>query len=130
MTGRTRSTFRSIAAVLAGYLVFALLSFAIFRLSGHAPHAAASPSFMASSIAGGVVFAFLGGSLSASIAGRRPVAHAVAMAALLAIGAVASLALTIGHGAVWSQLSALALMVPAAVLGGWWCARQESVPET
>ena len=50
-------------------------------------------------------------------------AHAVAMAVVLAAGAAASLAATLGHGAVWSQVAALVLMAPSAVLGGWWRTR-------
>ena len=49
---------------------------------------------------------------------------AVAVAAVLALGATASLAGTIGHGAIWSQVAALVVMAPAAVLGGWLRARQ------
>jgi len=45
------------------------------------------------------------------------------MTTLLAAGAVASLASTLGHGAVWSQVAALTLMAPSAVLGGWFRAR-------
>ena len=46
-------------------------------------------------------------------------AREVAMAVVLAAGAAA----TLGHGAVWSQVAALVLMAPSAVLGGWWRAR-------
>ena len=46
------------------------------------------------------------------------------LAVVLAAGATASLASTIGHGAIWSQVAALVLMAPAAALGGWACARQ------
>jgi hypothetical protein len=42
----------------------------------------------------------------------------MAVATLLAIGAGVSLAATVGHGAIWSQLAALVLMAPAAALGG------------
>ena len=114
---------RSIAAVLVGYVVFAASSFAVFRLSGHAPHAPAPVPFMLLAIASGVVFAALGGYVAGSLAGRRPLAHAVAMAALLAAGATASLVSTLGHGAIWTQVAALTLMAPSAVLGGWLRAR-------
>jgi hypothetical protein len=73
----------------------------------------------------GVVFAALGGYLAGWLAGRRPLAHAVAMAMLLSAGAIASLVSTLGHGAVWTQVTALALMAPSAVLGGWLRARRE-----
>jgi hypothetical protein len=110
---------RSIVAVLLGYIVFALSAFAVFRLSGQAAHEVASAPFMLVSIASGGVFALAGGYVAGWIAGRRPLAHGLAMAALLAIGAGASFASTLGHGAVWSQIAALTLMTPSAVLGGW-----------
>jgi hypothetical protein len=114
---------RSIIAVLAGYVVFAASAFAVFRLSGQAPHADASIPFMLLSIATGVVFALAGGHVAGWIAGRRPVAHGVAVAAVLALGAIVSLVATVGHGAIWSQVAALLLMAPSAVLGGWLRAR-------
>jgi hypothetical protein len=117
---------RSIGAVVAGYLLFAVSAFLFFRLSGQAPHAAAPPSIMAGSIVVGVVAAFAGGFVAAQLAGRRPLAHGIAVAAVLALGAIASLASTVGHGAIWSQVAALVLMAPAAVLGGWARARRGS----
>lgn len=48
-----------------------------------------------------------------------PIRGSVAPSLLRAIGGV-----TIGHGAIWSQVAALALMAPAAALGGWLRARQ------
>ena len=112
---------RSVVAVLAGYLVFATSAFAVFRLSGRAPHAPAPLPFMLLTVASGVVFAAVGGYLAGWLAGRRP----VAMAVVLAAGAVASLVATLGHGAVWTQVTALLFMAPSAVLGGWLCARRE-----
>ena len=111
---------RSIAAVILGYGVFAACAATLFALSGRAPHAPASPAFMGVTVASGVVFALAGGYVAASLAGRRPVAHAVAVAAVLAAGATVSLALTLGHGAIWSQVAALLVMAPSAVVGGWW----------
>lgn len=117
---------RSIAAVLLGYVVFAGAAYALFRFSGQAPHAHASPAFMLASIVSGVVFACLGGYLAARLAGHHPRAHGVAVALLLALGAAASLAATRGHGAVWSQVAALVLMAPSAALGGMLRARSRS----
>jgi hypothetical protein len=74
---------------------------------------------MVGALAYGVAFALLGGYLSGWIAGRRPVAHAVIVAVILALGATASLLATLGKGTVWSQVSAIAVMAPAAVAGGW-----------
>jgi hypothetical protein len=111
--------FRSIGAVIAGYLLFAVSAFLFFRLSGQAPHAAAAPAVMAGSIGVGVVAAFAGGFAAARLAGRKPLAHGLAVAAVIALGASVSLAGTIGHGAIWSQVAALLLMAPAAAIGGW-----------
>lgn len=110
---------RSVLAVIVGYLIFALSAFAFFQISGQPPHQAAPMSVMLASIAFGMVFALLGGYVAAWLARRRPLAHAIAVAALLALGAAISLLSTLGNGAVWSQVAALALMAPAAVFGGW-----------
>jgi hypothetical protein len=110
---------RSIVAVIIGYIIFAASAFAVFFFSGQAAHAVASVPFMAVSIASGVVFALAGGYVAGWIAGRRPLAHGVAVALVLAAGATVSLASTLGHGAVWSQIAALAVMAPSAALGGW-----------
>jgi hypothetical protein len=118
---------RSIVAVLLGYVLFAASSGAIFIVSGHAAHAPASMAFMSVTIVAGMAFAAAGGYVAGWLAGRRPMAHALAMAVVLAVGAAVSLAMTIGHGAVWSQVAALLLMAPSAVLGGWWRARSTRV---
>jgi hypothetical protein len=114
---------RSIAAVLLGYIIFAASAVALFRLTGHAPHAPASAVFMVVTVVVGIAFAMIGGYVAGWLAGRRPMAHAVAVAVVLAAGAAASLAATIGQGAVWTQVAALVFMAPSAVLGGWWRAR-------
>ena len=115
---------RSIGSVFLGYLVFALSAFAFFQMSGQAPHAPAPLPVMLGSTLVGVVFALIGGYLAAALAGRRPAAHGYAVAVILALGAVVSLASTIGHGAIWSQLAALVFMAPSAAAGGWIRARR------
>jgi hypothetical protein len=99
---------RSIVAVLVGYTLFAVSAFALFRVTGHDAHAPASLAFMLVTILEGVVFASAGGYLAGWIAGGQPVAHAFAVAVVIAAGAVASLVATLGHGAVWTQVAALA----------------------
>jgi hypothetical protein len=113
------SYFRSVGAVIVGYLVFAVLGYAVFRVSGQAAHATASLAFMLASITSGVVFAFLGGYIAGWLAGRKPGAHAIAVATLIAIGATVSLIATLGNGSIWSQVAAITLMAPSAILGGW-----------
>ena len=115
---------RSVIAVIVGYLIFALSAFAFFQISGQSPHRAAPVPIMIGSIAFGTVFALLGGYVAARLAQRRPLAHGFAVAAVLALGAAISLFSTLGKGAVWSQVAALALMAPCAILGGWLRMRQ------
>ena len=110
---------RSILAVVVGYLIFATSAFAFFQVSGQPPHQVAPLPIMLESIAFGMVFSLLGGYVAAWLAQRRPVAHGVAVAVVLAIGAAVSLLSTLGKGAVWSQVAALTLMAPCAVVGGW-----------
>jgi hypothetical protein len=112
------SLLRSVVAVIVGYIIFAASAFAVFRLSGRAAHADAPLSFMAITIVAGIMFALLGGYVAAWLAGRAPRAHGLAVAAILAVGAAVSLASTVGHGAIWSQVAALLLMAPSAALGG------------
>ena len=109
---------RSILSVIAGYVLFALSAFAFFQLSGQPPHQHAPVPVMLASIAVGMLGAFAGGYLAARMAGRRPFAHGIAVAVVLAAGALASLLATLGHGAIWSQLAALVLMAPSAMFGG------------
>lgn len=121
---------RSIIGVIVGYIVFAASAFAIFRVSGQAAHAEASAAFMALSIVSGMLFALVGGYVAALIAGRSAFAHGIAVATVLALGAGVSLVSTIGHGAIWSQVAALALMAPSAAAGGWLRARREQAAPT
>ena len=118
---------RSIAAVLIGYIVFAVSAFSYFKIVKQAPHEEAPLLIMLGSIVAGMVAAFLGGYLAARLAGRRPFAHGLAVACILALGAAASLASTLGHGAIWSQVAALALMAPSAAAGGWLRSRKASL---
>jgi hypothetical protein len=110
---------RSILAVVVGYLIFAVSAFAFFQAVGQPPHQAAPLPIMLSSIVFGMAFALLGGYVAAWLAERHPMAHGAAVAAVLAIGAAASLLSALGKSAVWSQLAALTLMAPCAFLGGW-----------
>ena len=122
------SVLRSVLAVLVGYFVFALSAFAFFRLSGRPPHEPAPMPFMLASTAVGMLFASLGGFVAAWLAGRSPFAHGAAVAAVVALGAAISLVGTLGSGAIWSQVTALAFMAPCAVLGGWLRSRQRAGP--
>ena len=106
--------FRSILGVFIGYAVFAVSAVVLFHATGRDPHTQQDTTFTAIAIVYGMAFAAVGGLLSALIAGRRPVVHAALVAAVLALGAMASLLSRPGAGAIWSQLAAIVLMRPRA----------------
>jgi len=109
---------RSIIGVLVGYAVFALSAVVLFHATGRDPHTQQDATFTAITIVYGMAFAAVGGLISALVAGRRPVLHAAIVATILALGALASLLSRPGAGAIWSQLAAIVLMAPSALVGG------------
>jgi len=115
---------RSIGAVVAGYFIFAASAVLLFQLSGRAPHAEAPLAFKIATIAWGGVFAMVGGYLAAHVSVRRPAAHGAAVAAVIALGALGSIA-TRPSDALWSQLAAIIVMAPCAWAGGVLAARQK-----
>lgn len=119
---------RSILAVTLGYIVFAVPAFAFFRVLGRDPHQTAPVWFMACGTACGVLFAVVGTYVAGRVAGRSLFAHAVALAVVIAIGAAASLVSTLGHSAIWSQVTALLFVAPSAALAGWLRSRSRALP--
>lgn len=109
---------RSFGAVIAGYLLFAVLAVALFAVTGRNAHAPAPLAFMIGSALCGMLFAGLGGYVAARLAGRRPLTHAAALALVIAFGAGISIVTSPRGDAVWSQVTAMFLMAPSAILGG------------
>src|SRR6516164_337854 len=105
---------RTIAGIIFGYLIFAVPSFLLFRMTGVDPHAPASLGFEIFSIVYGIIFAMLAGYIGATISPKLLVSLTIAV--IIAAGAVFSIAAT---GLNWSPLAALIGMVPAAFIGGW-----------
>jgi hypothetical protein len=110
------SILRSVAAVVGGYVIFAISAFALFQVSGRDPHAPQPVWFMVASTVYGMLFAALGGFVAARISPTRALLHATIVAGVLALGAIVSLVTS--TGATWSQWSALILMAPSAYAGG------------
>jgi hypothetical protein len=110
---------RSVFAVLAGYAIFALSTFALFRISGQEAHAAASVRLIAVSVVYAGFFAFCAGYTAARLAPSRPLIHGGVIAAFIAIAALASLFARPEQGAIWSQLIALLVVAPAVLAGAY-----------
>jgi hypothetical protein len=109
---------RSIFAVFAGYLIFALPSVAFFRFTGQDPHAGATPTFMMGAFAWGIVCSVAAGWTAAKIAQRRETLHGALVAGVIAIFALASMYLS-RQGAWWTQIAAMLVFAPFAILGGF-----------
>ncbi len=116
---------RTIAGVILGYLVFAVMAFLLFRVTHQNPHAPAPMGFEITAIVYGAFFAFLAGYWGTAIAGRSDMWVAVPIAFIMAAGAIVSM---VKAGAGWSPLSALVLMVPAELIGGYMRATGEREP--
>jgi hypothetical protein len=110
---------RSVIAVVTGYLIFAISSGLLFQLSGRDPHVMPDIGFFISSILWGVAFAMLGGFVASRIAAGRKSLHALGVAAMIAVTAVAAMLVEWNAGSVWSQAGVLLLMAPAAASGGY-----------
>lgn len=110
---------RSVLAILTGHIIFTVASVAIFVIGHRDPHASAPMSFMVISTEIGAAFACVGGFVTATIAGRRPLQHALALTALLALEASVLLMLRPAGSDIWPQLAVIYFMAPAATLGGW-----------
>lgn len=108
---------RSIAAVVAGYLLIGIASEMFFLLSGRDPHAPASAAFVILTTVYGFFFSTVAGYIAARIAGRLALFHAALLACLVALIALLSLLADLGAGSVWSQLVALVFMAPAVMIG-------------
>lgn len=107
---------RSVAAVVVGYMVFAVSAGLLFGLTGVNPHAPQSVPIMAGTVVYGIVFAVLAGLVAVRLAPGRPALHAALVSAVIALGAGASLIASPPAEARWSQWTALLLMAPAASL--------------
>jgi peptidoglycan/LPS O-acetylase OafA/YrhL len=115
---------KSFLAIPAGYLVFGLSAVALFQLAHVDPHVQPGVGFMIGSSVYGVVFALAAGYTAARIAGRRELMNAGAVAAIIALLALISIVAQPGLTTYWSQIAAIVLMAPSAVLGGWLRQRQ------
>jgi putative membrane protein (TIGR04086 family) len=109
---------RIVAGVVVGYVVFAVLAVALFVLTGRDAHAAQDLSFMVLSTVYGMGCAFLGGYVAGRIAGRREGVAGAVVATFIALGALASIPSVPKGTFPWSQICALVLMAPCALLGG------------
>ena len=110
-------------AVLVGYLIFAISAALLFSLTGQNPHAAASSQFMMLTTIYGMVFAAVGGYVAEWLAQAPRGERRLPLGVVIAVGARVSLITSPRQDARWSQIAALVLMAPSALIGGWLAVR-------
>ena len=110
---------RSVIAVIAGYLIFALSALLLFRLTGRNPHAPAEIWFVIVTIVYGLFFATLAGFVAALLGKGFEMEHSLAVASLIAAVGAASLLSEVKSDAIWTQLAAILIIAPCAMLGGY-----------
>jgi nitrate/nitrite transporter NarK len=108
------SLWRGILGAVVGYVIFAAPATLMFNLMGWDPHAPASTTVIVATTLVGIVAAAAGGWVAARIARARW--PGAVTAGMIAAGAVISLLASPRDGAIWSQLVAILLMAPAALL--------------
>ena len=108
---------RSVFAVVAGYSVMAISVRVLFALQPGGRAAAEDLGFLLLSLWFGTVFAVIAGYMTALIARRLELVHAVALATLLVPMGIISIAL--GAEPLWYRITDASLEVLAVVLGGY-----------
>ncbi len=107
---------RNILAVLAGYAIFVAGSVALFKVSGHDPHAV--PTLTAVLVIGlfGAVISFIAGWVAHLIgkAGGLRINYSLA----LVMAGFALFSFFKSEGSHWTQLLAIFVLAPASILGG------------
>jgi hypothetical protein len=108
---------RNIVAVILGYALFAISAVLLFRFAGIDPHKNPSIGFIILTIGYGLLFSFLGGLVTQLISGASKLTVTFVLAGIMAGFATFSLFKTTGNH--YSQLAAIFLFAPAALLGGF-----------
>jgi hypothetical protein len=108
---------KKIVGVIVGYAIFVVSALALFNLSGHAPHDDPTISFAILTAVYGTLFSFIGGFVTQLIARTNDLLINYILAWIIAGFALFSLFKTDGNH--WTQILAIFIFGPAAILGGW-----------
>lgn len=107
---------RNIAAVIAGYLIFAVSAVLLFNLSGIDPHAETGLMTKFGVVIFGCVFSFIGGYIAKLIAAANSLSVNIVLAVLMA--AFAAFSFFESPGEHYTQIAAIFLFAPASLIGG------------
>jgi uncharacterized membrane protein YeaQ/YmgE (transglycosylase-associated protein family) len=107
---------RKILAVIAGYAIFVITSLALFKLSGHAPHADPGTGFFILTIIYGIACSFIAGLIVQLIARTKDLKLHYVLAFIIAGFAAFSLLKSDGNH--WTQILAIVVFAPVSIVGG------------
>jgi len=107
---------RNIAAVIVGYLIFAVSAVLLFNLADIDPHAETGIGTKAGVIVFGCVFACVGGYAAKLIAAANTLSVNIILAVLMA--GFAAFSMFKSPGEHYTQIAAIFLFAPASLFGG------------
>ena len=108
---------RNIAAVVIGYLIFAVSALLLFKVAGIDPHAEANAGTMLSVVVFGAIFSLVAGFAAKVIAGSRSLGANVVLAVL--IFGFAAFSSFRSEGSHYTQFAAMFIFAPLSLLGGF-----------
>jgi len=108
--------FRTILAVIIGYLIFALSAVLLFTLANIEPHDETGYTTIVGVIAYGIVFSLIGGTITKLIASGTSLTANIILALLIA--AIAAVSAYMSDGSNYTQFAAIAIFAPASLIGG------------
>jgi hypothetical protein len=108
---------RSILSIIIGWLIYGLSVGILISMTGIDPHGESSVFFKIGSTIYGIVFAFIGGFVTALIAKQRLLLHSISLSLLLILIAIAVIYFTEWNH--WSEWVTIFLIAPFAAFGGW-----------
>ena len=107
---------RKILGVIAGYAIFVVTSLALFKISGVAPHADPTYTFIFLTAVYGIVFSFIAGLVTQTISQSKQLSVNYILAVIIA--GFATFSLFKSEGNHWTQFLAILVFAPISILGG------------
>ena len=108
---------RNIAAVIVGYLVFAVSALLLFKLAGIDPHAETGTRIVLLVVVFGAVFSFVAGIVTKAVASSSSLVVNFVLAVLIfAFAAFSALQSSGNH---YTQIAAMFVFAPVSILGGY-----------